>query len=50
MKKYVELKAELIGLRLEENIAFSGGELVPDRPPIEIIPDDEDQEDLTSPS
>lgn len=50
MKKYVELKAELIGLRLDENIAFSGGEIVPDRPPIEIVPEDEDQEDFNSPS
>ena len=41
MKQYVAAKAERIELTLCENIAFSGGEIIPDRPPfVEIDPDD----------
>lgn len=42
MRTYVEPNAELIELRLEENIAFSGGEIIPDHPSIEIDLNDED--------
>ena len=38
---HVAAKAERIELTLCENIAFSGGEIIPDRPPfVEIDPDD----------
>lgn len=41
MKQYVAAKAERIELTLCENIAFNGGEIIPDRPPfVEIDPDD----------
>lgn len=41
MKQYVAAKAERIELTLCENIAFSCGEIIPDRPPfVEIDPDD----------
>ena len=38
MKQYVAAKAERIELTLCENIAFSGGEIIPDRPPFVAPP------------
>lgn len=43
-KEYIPATVTLIELELDENIAYSGGELIPEQKPGEIFPDDEDQE------